>query len=46
LVLRAAAPPSPRAIVYGMPYKEWQARYQKEASAGQKAAFARIDPGH
>jgi hypothetical protein len=40
------ADPDARAIVYGMPYKEWQARYQKEASAEQKAAFARIDPGH
>jgi uncharacterized protein len=33
-----------REIVYGMPYKEWQARYQKEATAAQKAAFARLDP--
>lgn len=40
------ADPDAREIVYGMPYKEWQARYQKEANAGQKAAFARIDPGH
>ncbi len=28
-----------REIVYGMPYKEWQARYQKEASAEKLAAF-------
>jgi uncharacterized protein len=28
-----------RAIVYGMPYDEWRAKYQKEASADQKAAF-------
>ena len=28
-----------REIVYGMPYAEWQARHQKEASADQKAAF-------
>ena len=28
-----------REIVYGMPYKEWQAKYQKDASAEQKAAF-------
>jgi hypothetical protein len=28
-----------REIVYGMPYKDWQAKYQTEASAGQKAAF-------
>jgi predicted N-formylglutamate amidohydrolase len=29
-----------RALVYGMPYEEWRARYQKEASDAQKAAFA------
>lgn len=28
-----------REIVYGMPYKDWQAKYQKEATAEQKAAF-------
>jgi hypothetical protein len=28
-----------REIVYGMPYAEWQARYQKDASPEQKAAF-------
>ncbi len=28
-----------REIVYGMPYDEWRARYQKEATAEQKAAF-------
>lgn len=28
-----------REIVYGMPYKEWQAKYQKEASAEKLAAF-------
>ena len=28
-----------REIVYGMPYEEWRAKYQKEATAGQKAAF-------
>ena len=28
-----------REIVYGMPYKDWQAKYQKEAPAEQKAAF-------
>jgi hypothetical protein len=34
------ADPDAREIVYGMPYKEWQAKYQKEASPAQKAAFA------
>jgi predicted N-formylglutamate amidohydrolase len=29
-----------REHVYGMPYKEWQAKYQKEATAEQQAAFA------
>ena len=33
-----------RQQVYGMPYKEWQAKFQKEATAGQKAAFAAGDP--
>lgn len=28
-----------RALVYGMPYAEWKALYQTEASDAQKAAF-------
>ncbi|MHB1305115.1 MAG: DUF1244 domain-containing protein [Acidiphilium sp.] len=32
--------PEAREIVYGMPYKEWQARYQKPASVEQQAGFA------
>ncbi|WP_457939550.1 DUF1244 domain-containing protein [Mesorhizobium sp. 10J20-29] len=28
-----------REIVYGMPYAEWQAKYQLEAPADKKAAF-------
>jgi hypothetical protein len=28
-----------RKIVYGMPYAEWQAKYQTEASPEKKAAF-------
>ncbi len=28
-----------REIVYGMPYDEWKAKYQKEASAEKHAAF-------
>ena len=31
--------PQAREIVYGMPYDEWRTKYQKEASAEQKAAF-------
>ena len=40
------ADPDAREIVYGMPYKEWQGKYQKEATAEQKAAFAKANPGH
>src|SRR5271166_1460265 len=40
------ADPDAREIVYGMPYKEWQAKYQVEASAEQQAAFAKANPGH
>ena len=29
-----------REIVYGMPYGEWKEKYQTEATAEQKAAFA------
>ncbi|HWV43530.1 DUF1244 domain-containing protein [Pseudorhodoplanes sp.] len=28
-----------REAIYGMPYEEWRAKYQKEASPEQKAAF-------
>jgi len=28
-----------RELVYGMPYEEWRAKHQKDASAAQKAAF-------
>jgi hypothetical protein len=35
-----------REIVYGMPYDEWRARYQKEASAEQAAAFAKSKHEH
>ena len=40
------ADPDAREIVYGMPYKEWQAKHQKEATAEQKAKFAASNPGH
>ncbi|MBX9739834.1 MAG: DUF1244 domain-containing protein [Beijerinckiaceae bacterium] len=29
-----------RKIVYGMPYEEWRAKHQTEATPDQKAAFA------
>jgi hypothetical protein len=40
------ADPDAREIIYGMPYKEWQSRYQKEASPEQQAAFTKANPGH
>lgn len=30
-----------RAAFYGMPFEEWRGRYQTEATAEQKAAFAK-----
>lgn len=41
----ALADPDAREIVYGMPYGEWQARYQTEATAEQKAKFAAAGHG-
>jgi uncharacterized protein len=35
----AITPDEAREEVYGMPYAEWKAKYQKEASAEQQAAF-------
>ena len=35
-----------REIVYGMPYEEWRAKYQKEATTGQKAAFEKASQKH
>ena len=33
-----------RKMVYGMPYEEWKARYQTEATAEQLARFKEINP--
>lgn len=33
-----------RQIVYGMPYDDWKAKYQAEASTDQKAAFEKNKP--
>ncbi|MCU4652505.1 DUF1244 domain-containing protein [Roseibacterium sp. SDUM158016] len=33
-----------REAVYGMPYSEWKAKYQTEASDAQKAAFEKSNP--
>ena len=35
-----------RETIYGMPYAEWQARHQREASPEKLAAFARNRPDH
>jgi uncharacterized protein len=35
-----------REHVYGMPYAEWQAKHQKEASAEQIASFAKAQHKH
>jgi hypothetical protein len=35
-----------RQEVYGMPYDEWRAKFQKEASAEQKAAFEKASQKH
>ena len=40
----ALADPDAREIVYGMPYKEWQARNQVAATPEQQAAFAKSHP--
>lgn len=35
-----------REIVYGMPYEEWKAKHQSEATPEQKAAMAKAAPAH
>jgi hypothetical protein len=42
----ALTDPEAREIVYGMPYREWQAKHQTEATPEAKAAFAAAPPGH
>ena len=34
-----------RELIYGMPFTEWKARYQTEASPAQQAAFAAREAG-
>ena len=34
------ADPDAREVIYGMPYKEWQARFQSEATPEQQGKFA------
>ncbi|MAO91062.1 MAG: alkaline phosphatase [Rhodospirillales bacterium] len=35
-----------REIVYGMPFAEWKAKYQSEATPEQKSAFQDSHKGH
>lgn len=42
----AVETPAAREVIYGMPYKDWQAQHQAEATAEQKAKFAAANPGH
>jgi hypothetical protein len=42
----ALADADAREIIYGMPYKEWQAQNQKPATAEQQAAFTKANDGH
>jgi hypothetical protein len=35
-----------REAVYGMPYDEWKAKYQREASQDQQAAFKKSGLSH
>jgi uncharacterized protein len=35
-----------REVVYGMPYEEWRAKFQKEASPAQKAEFEKASQKH
>jgi hypothetical protein len=35
-----------RERIYGMPYEEWKAKHQKEASQGQQAAFEKAGHKH
>jgi hypothetical protein len=35
-----------REAVYGMPFEEWKAKFQKEASTDQKAAFEKASHKH
>ncbi|WP_150302846.1 DUF1244 domain-containing protein [Pseudomonas saliphila] len=35
----AVTPDEARVAIYGMPYAEWKAKYQKDATPAQQAAF-------
>ena len=38
--------PEAREIVYGMPYREWQAKHQTPATPAQQTESAKTNPGH
>ncbi|MFZ1813487.1 MAG: DUF1244 domain-containing protein [Rhizobiaceae bacterium] len=38
--------PEARQRIYGMPYEEWRAAHQIEATPEQSQAFAKTKPGH
>jgi hypothetical protein len=40
------ADPDAREIVYGMLYKEWQAKHQTPATPEQQTGFAQSSPNH
>ena len=40
------ADPKAREIVYGMPYEDWKAKHQKDASSAQKQAFDKEQHKH
>ena len=40
------ADPQAREIVYGMPYDQWKAKYQQEASGDQKKAYDKAGHKH
>jgi len=35
-----------RATVYGMPYQDWQVKYQKPANSEQLSRLSKLDPEH
>jgi uncharacterized protein len=35
-----------RELIYGMPYEEWRAKNQREATPGQQTAYERNKPKH
>ena len=35
-----------REVIYGMPFAEWKAKYQSEATSEQKAAFEKASQKH